>query len=65
MANGRELGLNKSSSCDGKAAFQSRTLAANVAGRVRERKGRAHVYSCPFCGQFHVGQHLKSKGARR
>lgn len=42
------------SHCDGKAAFDSASLAIRVAGRKTRRNGSRHPYHCPSCGKWHL-----------
>lgn len=44
------------SGCDGKQAFESRSLASKVANRSNKRHDTARVvYGCPYCGKYHIG----------
>jgi hypothetical protein len=57
-------GWTKAACCDGKQAYQSAALAADVVRRMKHNKNVKNIssYRCPFCGLWHVGRdHTKGK----
>jgi len=46
------------SSCEGKVGFDSRAVAREAADD--RRKGRV-IYSCRFCGHWHVGSPIRAE----
>jgi hypothetical protein len=52
--------------CAGKEAFQSASLAKEVASRKTRRADRRgmNAYHCPYCGAWHIGHHKSIKKPR-
>ena len=52
------------SSCEGKVAFKTFTLASTAAKRGGREK-RRDAYHCQYCHQWHVGTHTKTIKPRK
>ena len=52
------------STCEGKFPFASYSLAQQSVNRRpsgKKRRGNIHPYRCPYCQQWHVGNHKKKE----
>jgi len=47
--------------CGGKVAFESFSLASEVAGNRRTTSSPRQPYKCPYCHKWHVGSFLVRK----
>lgn len=61
---------NIHTACEGKTAFVNRNIAERVAREMnkphrmrnrRDGKAPAHVYRCPFCGDYHISGSKRMK----